>query len=157
GVGGEDNFAGNLTGSGVKVQALFLHAIADCFEDCEAAVALVEMENSGRNAHGLEGAKAADAEQQFLANAGASVAAVETRGEFQIFGCVAGYVGVEEQKSAATDLDPPHLGADGTTAGLNFDHDGFPVFANGEFHGKLIDVGKEVLLLLPSLLVEVLA
>ena len=99
-VGGEDHFARNLHGSGVEVQAFFLHAIADGFQHGEAAVALVEMEHAGRDAHGLEGTKAADAEQQLLTNAGASVAAVEARGQFQILGRIAGHVGVEQQKGA---------------------------------------------------------
>ena len=156
GVGGEDHFAGNLMRSGVEVQAFFLHAITDRLQHRETAVPLVEMENTRRNAHGLEGAKAADAEEQLLANAGASVAAIEARGQFQILGCVAGYVGVEQQKVAAADLDAPDLGANRAAAGFNFDHHRFPVFANGQFHGELVDVGLQVLFLLPAVLVQAL-
>ena len=102
----------------IEVQALFFHAVANGLEDREAAVALVQVQNAGRDAHGLERAKAADAEQQFLANAGAGVAAVEARGEFAILGRIAFHVGVEQQQIAAAHLDAPHLGADGAAAGV---------------------------------------
>ena len=76
-VGGEDHFAGNLSGSKLKTEALFLHAIANRLEDGETAVSLVEVENTGRNSHGFESAEAADTKQQLLTNAGATVATVE--------------------------------------------------------------------------------
>src|SRR5277367_5503336 len=90
GVGGKDHLAGNLMSSSVEAETFFVHAIANRFEHGETTVALVEVKDSGRNAHGSEGAKAAYAEQQFLANAGAAVAAVKARGQVQILGCVAG-------------------------------------------------------------------
>ena len=155
-VGGEDDFAGNLAGGGVEVEAFFFHAGADGFEDGEAAVAFVEMENAGRDAHGLERAEAADAEQQLLADAGAGVAAVEARGGLAVFRGVAGDVGVEQEEIAAADLDLPDLGANGSAAGVDFDHDGLAVEPDGGLHGELVDVGLEVLFLLPALFVEVL-
>ena len=79
---GEDDFARNLLRGSVEVQAFFFHAVADGLEDREAAVAFVQMQNAGRDAHGLERAKAADAEQQLLADAGARIAAVKARGGF---------------------------------------------------------------------------
>ena len=118
-VGGKDHFAGNLARGGVEVHAFFLHAAANGLEDREAAVALVQMQNSGRDAHRLQGAKSAHAEQQFLANARASVAAIEAGGQFAILGRIALHVGVEQQKVAAAHLDSPHLGADRAAAGLN--------------------------------------
>ena len=39
---------------------------------------------------------------------------------------------------------------------MDFHHDRFAFFADGEFHGELIDVGVKVLLPLPALLVQVL-
>ena len=41
-VGGEDDFAWNLAGRGVKVDAFFFHAPADGFEHGETAVAFVQ-------------------------------------------------------------------------------------------------------------------
>ncbi len=104
-VRGEDDLARDLAGGVVEVHALFVHAGANGFEDCEAAVAFVEVEDAGGDAHGLESAEAADAEEQLLADAGAAVSAVEARGEFEVFGGVAGDVGVEQEEVAAADLD----------------------------------------------------
>ena len=101
GVGGEDHFPWNLVRGGIKVQAFFLHAVPNRFEHGEPAVPLVEVEDARGDAHGLQRAKTADAEQQFLTNARASIAAVEARSEFQILGRIAGDVRVEQQKIAA--------------------------------------------------------
>ncbi len=131
GVGGEDHFPGNLMGGGVEVQAFFLHAIANRLQHGEPAVAFVEVENAGRNAHGLEGAKTADPEQQLLTNAGASVTAIQARRQVQIFGCIARDFGVEQQKVTTPDFDSPDLGANRAAAGFNFDHHRFPVLADG--------------------------
>ena len=155
-VRGEDDLAWNLAGSVVEVHAFFDHASAYGLEDCEAAVAFVEVEDSGSDAHGFECAEAAYAEEEFLADAGATVAAVEARGEFEVLGGVAGDVGVEEEKVAAADFDSPDLGADGAATGLDFDDDGFAVCADGGLHGELVDVGLEVVFELPSGVVEAL-
>ena len=157
GVGGEDHFPRYVIGSSVEVQTFFLHAIADRFQHGEATVPLVEMEDAGGNAHGFECTKAADAEEQLLTNAGAPVAAIEAGSKFQIFGRVALHIRIQQQKGATAHLDSPNLGADQAAAGLDFYDDGFALFADGELHGELIDVGVEVLFLLPALLVEVLA
>ena len=119
-MGGEDDFAGNLAGGGVEVEPFFFHAGADGLKNGEAAVAFIEMQHAGRDAHGLERAEPANAEEKFLANAGARVAAVEARSGFEIFGGVAGNVGVEEEEIAAADLDLPDLGTNGSTAGGDF-------------------------------------
>ena len=155
-VRGEDDLAGDLTGGVVEVHAFFEHASANGLEDCEAAVAFVEVKDSGSDAHGLEGAEAAYAEEELLTDAGAAVSAVEARGEFEVFGGVAGDVGVEKEKVAAADFDSPDLGADGAAAGLDFDDDGLAVFADGGLHGELVDVGLEVVFELPSGVVEAL-
>ena len=155
-VGGEDDLARDLAGGLVEGDAFFDHAIADGLEDCEAAVALVEVKDPGGDAHGLECAEAADAEEELLTDAGAAVAAVEARGELEIFGGVAGDVGVEEQEIAAADFDSPHLGADDAAAGLDFDDDPLAVCADGGLHGQLVDVGLEVVFALPAFVVEAL-
>ena len=67
-------------------------------------MAFVEVENAGGDAHGAQGAEAADAEQQFLADAGAAIAAVEAGGELAVFWGVAGDVGIEQEQGAAADL-----------------------------------------------------
>src|SRR5579863_3982818 len=71
GVGGENDFARNVAGGGVKVEAFLFHAGTDGFKDGETAVTFVEVKDAGRNAHRLERAESSDAEEKFLANSGA--------------------------------------------------------------------------------------
>ncbi len=155
-VGGEDDFAWNLAGSGVEVEPFFFHARADGLKDGEAAVAFVEMQDAGRDAHGLERAESANAEKQFLANAGAGVAAVEARSGVEVLRGVAGNVGVEQEEIAAADLDLPDLGANGCTAGGDLNDDRLAIEADSGLHGKLIDVGLEIFFALPAFFVEAL-
>ena len=155
-VGGEDDLAGNLHRGGFEVDALFLHTVADGLEDGEAAVAFVEVEHAGRDAHRLDGAETADTEQQLLTDAGARVASVEARSEFAVLGRVALNVGVEQEEIAAADLDLPNFCTDRPAAGPDLHDDGLAVGTDGGLHGELIDVGADVLLLLPSSLVEAL-
>ena len=68
----------------------------------------------------LERAEAADAEQQFLANAGAGVAAVEARGELAVFGALPATLESRRKRSQRPDLDLPDLGADAAAAGVRF-------------------------------------
>ena len=127
GVGGENRLAGNAADSMIKVDSLTLHAVANRFQHGEPAVAFIQVQNAGGDAHGFEGAETADAQQQFLANPDARVAAIEARGEFTVFGMVAFDVGVEEKQVAAPDLHAPDFGPDGAAAGLHLHRDGFAV------------------------------
>src|SRR4051794_1405976 len=38
-------------------EALVLHAVTDCFEDCESTMALVQVQDSGSNAQRTQGTK----------------------------------------------------------------------------------------------------
>jgi len=76
-VRGEDHLARNAWHRRFVAQAFLLHAIANRFEHGESAVSFVEMQHTGSDAHGLQCAEAADAEEELLTNAHASVAAVE--------------------------------------------------------------------------------
>ncbi len=155
-VRGEDDLAGDLASGLVEGDALFVHAIPNGLEDCEAAVAFVEVKDTGGDAQGVECAETTYSEEEFLADASAAVAAVEARGKFEILGGVAGDVGVQEQEVAATDFDSPDLGANDSAAGLDFDDDPFPVCTDGRLHGQLVDVGLEVVFALPAFVVEAL-
>ena len=77
---------------------------ADRFQHGEAAVAFVQMQHAGRDSHRLQSAESADAQQQFLADADAAIAAIEARSEFAIFGSVAFDVRIEQQQIAAAHL-----------------------------------------------------
>ena len=94
-VGGEDHFPGDLVGSGVEVQAFFLHAVTHRLQHREPAVPLVEVKDAWSNAHGLQCAKAADAQEQLLPNTRAGVSAVQARAQFEVFRSIARHLGVE--------------------------------------------------------------
>src|ERR1700733_3073101 len=155
-VRGEYDFARNLARRRHEVHTFFLHTATNGFENGEAAVTLVEVQNAGRDAHGPEGAKSADAEQQFLANARATIAAIEARGELAIFGRVAFDVGVEQEQITTAHLDAPDLGANGAAAGLNLDNDRLAIRTNRRLHRALIHVGLEIFFFLPSAAVKTL-
>src|ERR1700676_2961719 len=84
-MGRKDDFAGDAWNGAVEIQAFLLHAVSNRFEDGKPAVPFVQVQNAWRNAHRLQGAEAAHAQQQFLADSKAVIASIETRGEFPIF------------------------------------------------------------------------
>ena len=156
-VGGKTNFARHAGHRLVKAQALLLHTAADGFEHRKAAVPFVQMQDAGSDAHGFQGAKSSHAEQQFLADTDAAVAAVQPGSEFAVFGSVAFDVGVEKQQVAAPNFHAPDFGADGAAAGLDFDRNRRAVGPDGGFHRQLADIGLNVFFHLPAILIEPLA
>ena len=68
-VRGENHFARDSGTACMEADAFFLHAHANRLQHSESAVAFVQMQNAGRDAHGLQSAQAAHAQQQFLADA----------------------------------------------------------------------------------------
>jgi len=139
-----------------KIGAALLHAQARVFERGERAVPFVEVEDAWSNAHGLQRAEATDAQEELLADTGTCIAAVEARTEVQVFGCIARDFGVEQEKITTPDLDAPDLGSNGAAACLDFDHHGFPVLADGKFHGELGHIGLKIFFLLPAVLIQAL-
>ena len=61
----------------MEVDALFFHPAANCLEHRESAVAFVQVQDARRNPHGLQGAKASDAQQQFLADTNPAIATIQ--------------------------------------------------------------------------------
>ena len=153
-VRGKDHLARNLPRGRVEIQAFLFHASANRLEDREAAVAFVQVQNAGRNAHGLERAKTAHAQQQLLPDARARVAAVKPRGGFQILRRIARHIRVQQQKIAAAHLHAPHLGANRAAARSNLHHHRLAVGADGRLHGQLIHIVCQILLALPTAFVE---
>ena len=90
-----------------EVEFLFFHHRADAFETAEGGVPFVHVANGGVLAEGLEGANAADAEDDLLLDAGLLVAAVELGGDAAIFLAVLRDVGIEQVELNAADLDVP--------------------------------------------------
>ncbi len=107
-VGREDDLRRHTPQRFPRVDAFDDHALADELERGERAVALVEMEHARRDAERRERADAADAEQQFLPDPDAVVAAVEPRRQLAILGLVALDVRVEQQQRVAADRELPH-------------------------------------------------
>jgi hypothetical protein len=60
----------------IETDSLALHAVANGFQNSEPAVTFIQVQNTGRDAHGFEGAETSDAEQQFLANPDARVSSI---------------------------------------------------------------------------------
>ena len=109
-VGGEDRALGDLLGAGPEVGAGQLHAQAGVLQGGERAVAFVEVQPTPVDAGGAQGADAAHAQQQLLADADALVAEVEAGGELAVLLGVSVDVGVEQQQRVAADRDLPDLG-----------------------------------------------
>ena len=125
--------------------------LADALEAEEAGVALVRVEHVGLEAEGAQGAHAADAEHDLLAQAVVLVAAVEAVGDGDAVGGVALDVGVEHVQRDAPDVGAPHVGLDRVAGEVDGDLDA----GVGEAERLRREVGDA--LLLPAVGVEALA
>jgi hypothetical protein len=109
-VGGEDRpGAGRLDRAG-RVEVLVLDQAADPLQPEVAGVALVGVEDLGREAERVQGAHPADAEQDLLPEAVLAAAAVEPVGHRALAWSVALDVGVEQEQRHPADVRPPELG-----------------------------------------------
>src|SRR5579864_7992429 len=95
-VRGKHYFARNSSHRLVEIQAFFLHATADGLEDGKAAVAFIQVENPRSDAHRLQRTKAADAQQQLLADPDAPVSAVQSGRELPVLWSVAWHIRIEQ-------------------------------------------------------------
>ena len=118
-VGGEDDLRRDAADRFGRLDALGLHPLPHQLERRERAVPFVEMHDAGRDAERRERAHAADAEQQFLADAHAAVAAVEARGQLAVLRAVALDVRIEQQQRVAADGELPDPRGDRAGAGLD--------------------------------------
>src|SRR4029077_8329193 len=100
----KDDFAGDARNGTVEIQAFLLHAASNRFEDGKPAVPFVQVQNAWCDAHRLQGAEAAQAEQQFLADSKAAIAAIEARCEFPIFTRVSFDIRIQQKQGAASYL-----------------------------------------------------
>ena len=85
-VGRENHLARHAWERVLEHEAFFLHARANGLEDGEDAVALVEVQDPGGDTHRPERTEPADAEQQLLADADASITAIQPRRELAVLG-----------------------------------------------------------------------
>jgi hypothetical protein len=155
-VRGEHHLARHARHGLVEPDAFLDHPRADGLEDGKAAVPFVEVQYRRRDAHRPQRLVAADAEQQFVTDAHAGVAAVQTRREVAVLGRVAFDVRVEQQQVAAAHLHAPHLGGDDAAARLELHGDRFAVLADGGLHRHQVGVRAQVLFPLPAVAVETL-
>ena len=118
-VGGEDDVRGDDAQRFVRRQALALHPLPRELERGERAVTFVQVGDARRVAERPQRPRAADAEQQLLADAGPLVAAVEPRRQLAILGRVAFDVRVEQQQRAAAHRHRPDARRDRAGAGLD--------------------------------------
>src|SRR5581483_8579172 len=81
----EYNLARDMGKCLLKGDALLFHTAANRFEHCKSAMPFVQMQNARRDPHRLERAKSADAQQQFLPDPHAPIAAIQARSELAVF------------------------------------------------------------------------
>ena len=140
-VRGEDVRGHHVLAGFVKGVAGGVDVRANALQREEGAVAFVHVENVGRKAHGAQRADAADAEDDFLADARVTADAIKTRGQTTIVGAVGGQIGVEQIQRHAADVGTPDL-ADDAGAPVDFHLNGQSVFADDWFDRQ---VGKVVI------------
>src|ERR1700677_62026 len=86
-----------------------------------------------------------------------AVASVQARSHLPVFGSIAFDVRIQKKQLTTTHFHAPYLSVDWTMAGIDLHHHGSAVLANGCFHRQLIDVGLEILFMLPAIGVKALA
>ncbi len=94
----------------IEREPVFFDAFANSLEDRERAVSFVQVENRWTDSQRSQGAKTADAKQDFLANPGQLVASVQCRRQLAERRGVAWKIGIEEQKPRSPDVRQPHTG-----------------------------------------------
>ncbi len=123
----------------------------------ERRVALVEMQDAGVDAHRVERAHAADAEQDVLGEAGVGIADVEARGDPVRREVVLRALGVEQEQRHAADVDAPDLSRHLEPADRDGDRDRRTVVAGDERGGQALGIGVDPVLVLPAAGVDALA
>ena len=155
-VGGEDGVMGDFAEGFVEREAVVGHALANDFERGEGAVAFVQVVDARHDAERAKRFDAADAEHEFLADAGAHVAAVEARGEVAILQAVAFDIAIEQVQRHAADLHQPDFGHEAAVAGFDGDGDLLAVDADGGLHRQIFDPRVHVFFLLEAAAIELL-
>ena len=127
-----------------------LDLIADALQDDERRVSFVQVPGRRLDAHGLEDADAADAEDDLLLDARLAVASVETRRELAIPRRVLLEIGVEEEEPHAAELHLPDRHEDGAIPERHGDDAGAAVGSDGAFDRRIGPVQTLVDFLLPA-------
>ena len=155
-VRGEGGVLRHVAQGDVEAHAVVFHPRTDGFQRSETTMPFVEMIHAGRDAQRPQGADAAHAGHQFLADARAVVAAIQPCRQFAILGTVAGYVAVQQVQVDPPDAHQPHLGQQLARAGVDAHRNRLAVGAQGGLHRQVFDLRVEIFLALPTVDVEVL-
>ena len=75
-------------------------------------MALVHVADGRADPQGLQGADAADAQQDFLLDAHLQITAIQLVGDVLILTTVGRDVGIQQEEGQPSDLGAPHLGRD---------------------------------------------
>jgi hypothetical protein len=135
-----------------------LTLVAETLEQHEGRVPLVEVEDLGLDAEGLEGAGAADAEDELLTEARLASGDVEVVGQAAEGGGVVVAVGVEEEQRHASDAGEPHADVDDAVADLDGDGELLVAARRADgADGDLAEIEAVAVVLLPTFRIEGLA
>ena len=139
-------------------QVVRRHQTADVLQAQERRVALVHMVDGRLDAHSLQRAITADAQQDFLADAEVLIAAVQLVRDVAILRArVLRDVGIEQIERRAPHVGPPDARVDRAAGEIDADREWRAVRRADRVQGEIIEVIVLVRLLLPSGLIEVLA
>ncbi len=127
-----------------------LDEIADALQHDKRRVAFVEVPGRWLNAHRLERAHAADAEDDLLLDARLAIAAVEARRQLAIPGRVLFEIGVEEKQPDAAEQHLPHRHEHRAIAERHGDDARTAVGADGRLDRRVGPVQAHVDFLLPA-------
>ena len=157
GVGGENVVGARGVQGFVESQTLFGHQDADALDGQERRVAFVHVIDGGVESQGFERAQAADAEDDFLANALEIVAAVELVGDFaMLVGGILRDVAVEQIQFHAAHLDAPDFEEDFVAAEVDADQELAASGTRDGRDGERIEIVDGGAFLLPAVGVEFL-
>ena len=157
GIGGEDVAgADDLLGL-AEPDAAFLHQEPNTFQGQEGGMPLVHVAHVGEDPQGAQGANAADPQQDLLQYAHLLIAAVELGRDQAIIGAVFLQVGVQQVERHPADLHPPDVHLESARAELKLHTERSPLFVPLQGQRQVVEVVLRVVLLLPSLIVEILA
>ena len=121
------------------------HALADhavhALENQEGGMAFVDVPDRRVQAERGEGARAADAEQDFLLDARRPVAAVEAVGDFAVAFRVLRQPGIEQDEPDMADADFPDLGMHGPAGKGDLDQDVFALRVENRGNRQVVEVG----------------
>jgi hypothetical protein len=140
GVGGEYGVGRHRLQGGVEGQPA-LHLAADALQHQEGGVTLVDVKGRGLDPQGLQGAHAADAQDDLLLDAGVLVAAIELVGDVAVLRPVGGQVGIQQAEADVADAGLPDLHFHPAAGQLDEDVDLLALLVHRRMDGQVVEFG----------------